>query len=75
MNTDTCKGCGAAIIWTLSPNGARLPVDAKALPNGSYYQLEDRGEATPGAVSVPVRDLHLSHFVTCPHRAQFSRKP
>lgn len=89
MKTSPCKGCGAPIIWTLSPKGANLPVDATPIDyrnapakQAQYSLLEDPdGHVMAQKVSVispdtdPERNLvYISHFATCPQVNRFSRK-
>jgi hypothetical protein len=47
-NVSACSSCGRAIIWTSSPSGARLPLDAR--PAVMYYL--DKAEPTPNALVV-----------------------
>lgn len=42
-----CSTCGRAIIWTTSPNGARLPLDARPV---TMYYLDDA--VPPNAIAV-----------------------
>lgn len=69
-----CRICDRAIIWSTSPNGARLPLDAR--PVTAYRILTDT--EPPDAVAVqalaePDAKLYVSHFLTCPQAAQHSR--
>lgn len=56
----TCKSCGAEIIWTVTDKGKRMPVDAA--PEHRFTLV--RQGADMRAVYVPV---YTSHFATCPH--------
>ena len=78
--SSSCSSCGRAIVWAISPNGARLPLDARPM---TVYAL-DAATDPPKAVKVldvatdgpPVElpaPLYISHFVTCPDRDKFSR--
>lgn len=65
-----CKGCGKPIIWGVTDDGKRIPLD----PKPPVYQLlgGDGGRtfrATGG--------FFVSHFATCPKANDFSsnRKP
>jgi hypothetical protein len=70
--------CSTEIIWTLTTNGKRMPVDAAPSKNGSF-ELDETGE-TPVARFVPKDqragriDLHESHFSTCVDAGSFRRK-
>lgn len=84
--TDTCRGCGRAMIWTTSPKGRPLPLDARPsatipdlkLPIG-LYRIEPEGDhrnARLMAVSVAGvgQTSYVSHFATCPARDRFKGK-
>lgn len=80
FKVDQCASCGADIIWAVTVRARTMPVDAKPAKGGNV-QLEHRGEgATPLAriLSVSkqfgVKDLCMSHFVTCPDRDTWRRK-
>jgi len=72
-----CSTCGRAIIWTTSPNGARLPLDAR--PATAYYLRSEPGDPTPHAEPLKVEiagrslRLYVSHFMTCLRAAEHSR--
>ena len=61
MEISACSSCGRAIIWTKSPTGARLPMDAKPV---NVYELTD--DEPPQAQKVkpdPVwGPFFISHF-------------
>jgi hypothetical protein len=64
-----CSSCGAEIIWAISDNGNRMPLDAK---------VEKRFTLTFGDSSDPewnppvahLANTYISHFATCPNAAQ-----
>jgi hypothetical protein len=65
----TCNGCGAAIRWAITPNGRRMPVDAK--PEKRIVLDDVRlGDDPPTARVV---DTYVSHFATCPKAQQFRK--
>jgi hypothetical protein len=85
-NVSACSSCGRAIIWTVSPSGARLPLDAR--PAVMYYL--DNAQPTPNAIPVSAKvvvmpaglfDLgeeteprtYVSHFLTCPNAASHTK--
>jgi hypothetical protein len=83
MKIGHCAGCQARIVWGLSPNEKRMPVDATPVrvedaPVGvALYTLALRGADTlfikmDRAAMPPATAVHISHFVTCPKREQFS---
>ena len=66
----TCTGCGAAIRWTLTASGKRMPVDAK--PEKRIVLDDVRlGDDPPTARVV---DTYVSHFATCPDRDRFRKR-
>ena len=73
-----CSTCGRAIIWTSSPTGARLPLDAR--PATGYYLRPEPGDPTPHAEPLKVAvngealRIYVSHFMTCPQAADHSRR-
>ena len=69
MKIDNCRSCGEPIVWTVTKNGKKMPVDAEASSEGTFA-LEDDGRNV-AAVFHPkgsAPDLHESHFGTCPDR-------
>lgn len=68
----TCSSCGAEILWTITANGARMPVDVK--PTGKAVVLR----TNPGDALTPysrVVDAFVSHFATCPQAARHRSAP
>lgn len=65
----TCRSCGAAIIWAVTPAGKRMPLDAQP---AKRIVLDDYGVKTFGdeAPCAQVVDTYTSHFATCPNAAQ-----
>lgn len=82
MNTSTCRGCGAPIVFVKSALGKYIPCDPKlvryrANPTGKELVVVE-GE---GAVrcdldfdGLPTGMARISHFATCPKADQFRRK-
>lgn len=69
--TVTCKSCGADILWALTDDGKKAPLDAK--PTGKVIVLDgfvyaDQGELLPPTAKVV--DGYVSHFSTCPNAAE-----
>lgn len=85
-----CSSCGADIVWAISPKGARIPLDAKAvspddLRARTYVTVYSLDEASPPRATAHLRiaqpglarDLqvvHVSHFATCPNAASHSKR-
>jgi len=71
-----CNSCDAPIIWALTENGKRMPVDAEPVRDGNIV-LEHHGQR----VTAIVRDamlpglepLYKSHFATCPNASTHRR--
>lgn len=84
MDTKTCRGCDAPIIWTVTTNGRKMPVDADPSDAGTFVLVEE-GDDSPIAVfhtkaQEPTwRDRHdgmlyTPHHSTCPQAATFRGK-
>lgn len=64
-----CKGCGKEILWGITPSGKRIPLD----PKPPVYLI--KGDPTRNGHPVAVeriRQVHVSHFATCPQANHFS---
>lgn len=63
-------GCGARIVWTTSPAGAKLCVDARSV-TGHLYVLEASQSGTPAAIKLTAntpetpQQVYVSHWLTC----------
>lgn len=70
--TSRCRSCQRAIIWTTSPSGAQLPLDAR--PAVAYF-IQPEGERLRAVPSLDVSQAkaYVSHFLTCPFAAQHSK--
>jgi hypothetical protein len=62
VSTATCRSCGADIIWVVSTNGKRMPLDALAQMR---FVLSSAGDGTPPEAQL--RETYVSHFSTCPN--------
>lgn len=66
-----CESCGRAILWAISPTGARLPLDARPM---TAYTLDDAALGDRHALKLETsQPLYVSHFTTCPNAARHSR--
>jgi hypothetical protein len=75
----TCRSCGAPVIWLrMRPSGKRMPVDAKAAPDGNVFADLDAGIGVvlTGSLDMltPDEPLYRSHFATCPHAGDWRRR-
>jgi len=59
-----CSGCGAALVWWMTPAGRAMPMDATAAPLRTEYS-PDLG------VFVAVFDRQQAHWATCPDASRF----
>jgi len=58
-SSDTCRSCGAEILWIETSNGKRCPVDAS--PKNVYVVTQKGWRLLKG---------FESHFATCPQAGQ-----
>lgn len=83
--SDRCKSCGAPVVWSLTPAGARAPIDAEPdVEKGNVLLLAPSGFA--GLLSVVLSKgslvaargggvaLRLNHWATCPDKAEWREK-
>ena len=59
-----CKGCGKPIVWGITADGKKIPLD----PRPPIYRF-DGHDATR---IERVMDVYVTHFATCPKASQFS---
>lgn len=82
-----CRSCGAKVVFVLTGNGKRMPLDASPRTDGGFFVFapEDPAQAlqalsvtSPDAAAAEARaggrPRFVSHFATCPHAATH-RKP
>lgn len=67
----SCKSCGAAILWALTDNGKRMPVNAEPVENGNLLLVAD--EDGPRAIYA-TQGTHVSHFATCPYAENWRKR-
>lgn len=76
-----CKSCGARIVWALTDQDKRMPVDAEPSARGNiklvwipslneYRAVVQKGDVAPALAG----SLYLSHFASCA-QAQQHRRP
>lgn len=75
-----CKGptCGKVIYFITGPNtGASVPVDCDCEGGTRPSETNDRGQldAFSGGTAPVFDGKGCSHFLTCPDRDLFTRKP
>ncbi len=75
-----CRSCGAAVIWTVTHKGRKMPVDAEPVPNGNI-RLRPEGDKViaeyPGKEHPSLleddRKRYVSHFATCDHSDEWRK--
>jgi hypothetical protein len=77
-NVTRCSSCNRAIIWTVSVNGARLPVDARPVTVYALRESADQVDAVKvgGFVAdgaVPDK-VYVSHYLTCLYPERHTRR-
>jgi len=80
MKLAHCRSCHAPIVWTVTANGKRMPVDADPLIASRGFRLDEEDPAQDDIVATFTASpgvgerLYISHFSTCPDAARH-RKP
>ena len=80
MTTSACESCGAAVVWAITAQAKRMPVDEQPVRGGSVALEQRTPGAPPLARIIPAQlrgtrtDLHTSHFATCPHAASWRKR-
>lgn len=64
---DTCKGCGAEIIWVCNVAHNRIPLSVASHQKRYIRPLDDNGPAL-------LADTYLSHFADCPKGDTFRKR-
>jgi len=58
LKTTPCPGCGKPIVWGVTVEGTRVPLD----PREPVYAYEPQHESI---TAVRRRDMYVSHFSIC----------
>ena len=71
-----CSSCRARIIWTLTANDHRMPIDADPVENGNVVITGWIGPIPKTRVArvdeqLDAQPRYLSHFATCPNASDF----
>ncbi len=78
MNTSTCRSCNKPILWAVTSNGSKIPLDPE--PDFSGNIVVENGVATViskadlGPLFGDDLPLYTSHFATCPFAAKHRKK-
>ena len=68
-NLGRCKSCSAIIIWAKNvESGKMVPLNKRLV---AAYELLQDGATTSVVNKGP---LYISHFITCPGAANFSKR-
>ncbi len=74
-----CSSCKAKVIWCVTVNGKKMPVDVEPVVNGNIV-LRKRGDKTMALYigkNTQQREgeaLYVSHFATCPNARHHRKK-
>jgi hypothetical protein len=69
-----CNSCGAAVVWAVTKNEKRMPLDALPTSDGTWVVVSgETWKATPQDRAL-LRPLYTPHWATCIHAAEH-RKP
>jgi hypothetical protein len=79
---DTCRSCGAPIIWAHTQSEKRIPLDAEPDPGGMITLTEDKWgrkradflKLTPLFPPPPADERYTSHFATCREATKWRRR-
>lgn len=71
--TSACRSCGAEILWVLTANQKRMPVDALPVENGNLVLDPANGDVPHVRVVKAGEGTHVSHYVTCPQREEWRK--
>lgn len=76
--TSTCRSCPAQVVWCITINGKRMPVDAEPGPDGNLILIDDEifGDQPPMVVNKSNPDVegYTSHFATCTHSDEWRKR-
>lgn len=67
----TCRSCGHPVIWTATPAGHRMPIDAAPVDDGNLHLDQTTNPPTVTVVNTLQHDPgcgrrhYTSHFATC----------
>jgi hypothetical protein len=64
VEESTCKGCGKKIVWGMTQDRKKIPLD----PVAPVYMIKATTDDC-----VRTLDAMVSHFATCSHASEFSK--
>ncbi len=68
MDKGTCRSCGAEILWAITENARRIPLDATSERRFTMVSVTPLGEPVVRQV-----DTYATHFSTCPNADEHRR--
>jgi len=74
MDDAICRGCGRKILWGVTSDGKRIPLD----PSAPIYAVNQITDGEPVVTLLPAADRKVqgpwvSHFSTCSNPTPFSK--
>lgn len=69
-----CAGCGRKIVWAVTAEGKRIPLDPSAPVYDVVYPDVILGQMIEKAVATRRKSAMVSHFATCLKASGFSRR-
>jgi hypothetical protein len=79
---DTCRSCGQPIVWAVTRDGKRMPVDPDPDPEGNLvltanllgdHLVVPVADLERGGAPIVDSDRRVSHFASCPNAASWRR--
>lgn len=63
----TCEGCGAEIMWAITSNGKKIPLDPD--PEERFVVARQKNTGP----QVALKKTYQTHFASCPDAEEFRR--
>jgi len=73
MPTIACRSCGEPIVWAVTENNKRIPLDTSAVRGGNVV-LEANGALARVVKPNPAVMRYRSHFVSCPQASSWRKR-
>lgn len=79
MKTSTCDRCKRTIVWCVTPEGKKIPLDPDPSPAGKVWCSIERGVVVGRVASKanprPPGKPFVAHFITCTSKPTTTTKP
>ncbi|HSS11799.1 MAG TPA: hypothetical protein VLL25_18065 [Acidimicrobiales bacterium] len=76
-----CRSCRARIVWAVTENGKRIPLDEQTTSEGNLERTGQLDDGTPIVrflalhEAIPTHpDRYVSHFASCPDSGKWRRR-